>query len=77
MEAKGDDELELLSLAAKVPFDDRFCQRASVADLAQSLMLGFLREVDSALADDADALPGEAVGRQINVVEQQAALPTD
>lgn len=35
VEAKGDDEQELLSLAAKVPFDDRFCQAARLADLSQ------------------------------------------
>jgi ATP-dependent DNA helicase RecG len=75
VEAKGGDEQELLSLAAKVPFDDRFCQSANVADLAQSLMLGFLREVGSALADDAQALPGEALGRQMNVVGGTSESP--
>ena len=32
IEAKGDIEQELLSLAAKVPFDDRFNQSARVDD---------------------------------------------
>ena len=33
VEAKGDDQRELLSLTATVPFDDRLCQKASVEDL--------------------------------------------
>ena len=32
VEAKGEDERELLTLTATVPFDDRLCQKASVED---------------------------------------------
>ncbi|MES2530757.1 MAG: ATP-binding protein [Pseudomonadota bacterium] len=60
VEAKGDVEQELLSLAAKVPFDDRFQQVAEVDDLSASLMQAFLREVGSELADGA----GLAVSRR-------------
>ncbi|MBD3892670.1 Fic family protein [Hydrogenophaga sp.] len=52
---------ELLSLTAQVPWDDRFAQQASVVDLSRPLMLDYLREVGSALADDADSLPLEAL----------------
>jgi ATP-dependent DNA helicase RecG len=77
VEAKGEDELELLSLAAKVPFDDRFCQAARIADLSQPLMQDFLREVRSELAPEAPALPVETLGRQMNVVggADEAPLP--
>ena len=77
MEAKGTDEQELLSLAAKVPFDDRFAQGARVDQLSPALMQAFLREVRSELADEAPALPLEALGRQMNVVggASEAALP--
>jgi hypothetical protein len=34
-------EQELLSLAAKVPFDDRFNQRANMDDLSKPLMQAF------------------------------------
>ncbi|MDO4706281.1 MAG: ATP-binding protein [Comamonadaceae bacterium] len=61
VEAKGDTEQELLSLAAKVPFDDRFNPLARVADLSRPLMQDFLREVGSALAADAPALSTEAL----------------
>ena len=43
VEAKGEAEQELLSLTAKVPWDDRFAQNARMADLSQPLMLAYLR----------------------------------
>ena len=73
VEAKGEIEQELLGLTAKVPFDDRFQQAARVDDLSLPLMLGFLREVGSELADDAPALPAEVLGRQIGGAEFSGA----
>ncbi len=67
VEAKGDAEQELLSLTAKVPFDDRFNQFARVDDLSKPLMQDFLREVGSALAEDASGPSVEALARQMNV----------
>lgn len=64
-----------MSLAAKVPFDDRFCQTARVADLSQPLMLGFLNEIGSELAADAPTLPLEALGRQMNVLGGASEAP--
>jgi ATP-dependent DNA helicase RecG len=75
VEAKGDTERELLSLTAQVPWDDRYAQQASVADLSRPLMRDYLREVGSALADDADSLPLEALGRQLNVVGGPTETP--
>ena len=68
VEAKGEVEQELLSLTAKVPWDDRFNQAAKLSDLSKPLMEAYLREVGSTLADDAHALSVEALGRQMNVV---------
>jgi len=68
VEARGEDLRELLSLAATVPFDDRFNQQAELADLSPRLMEGFLREVGSDLADDAGDLSIGDLGRQMNVV---------
>jgi len=45
VEAKGDDERELISLTAKVPFDDRYNQTAVIKDLSSRLMEEFLSEV--------------------------------
>ena len=67
VEAKGADEQELISLAANVPFDDRLAQQAQVSDLSKPLMLEYLREVGSDLADAPD-MPLEALGRQMNVI---------
>ncbi len=67
VEAKGDEERELISLTARVPFDDRFNQTAGADDLSPRLMEEFLREVGSDLADEARELMTEALGRQMNV----------
>lgn len=77
VEAKGEAEQELLSLTAKVPFDDRFQQSARVDDLSPSLMQAFLRDVGSELAEDARQLSLEALGRQMNVVggATEATMP--
>jgi ATP-dependent DNA helicase RecG len=75
VEAKGDTEQELLSLTAKVPFDDRFNQFARVDDLSKPLMQGFLEEVGSALAADAPGLSVEALGRQMNVAGGSTESP--
>ena len=75
VEAQGDDEQELLSLAAKVPFDDRYCQRARIDDLSPALMLGFLRDVGSELAASAPALSLDALARQMNVAGGASEAP--
>ena len=66
--AAGADERELLSLAATVPFDDRYNQRASVSDLSVKLAGEFLAEVGSGLAEQADRVAMETLGRRMNVV---------
>ncbi len=68
IEARSQDERELLSLAANVPFDDRYHQAAKPDDLSPRLMQEFLREVGSGLADEAINLSTVDLGRQMNVV---------
>src|SRR5208337_3461573 len=46
VEAKGEDEQELLRLTATVPFDDRQCRQADVEDLRLSLIQSYLKELD-------------------------------
>lgn len=75
VEAKGDTERELLSLTANVPWDDRFAQRATLNDLSHSLMMAYLQEVGSKLADDAQSLTVEALGRQMNVIGGPSESP--
>ena len=68
VEARGETERELLNLTAQVPWDDRYAQHAKVDDLSRSLMLDYLREVGSALADDAPGMTVESLARQMNLV---------
>lgn len=75
IEAKDEDERELISLTATVPFDDRYNQNARVDDISTRLMVDFLREVGSALADKAVDLSAEALGRQMNVVSGPLERP--
>ena len=68
VEARDDDERELLSLTATVPFDDRLCQTASVEDLRVPLIRAYLKEVGSGLHADAPATPLMELARQMNIV---------
>ncbi len=66
--AKGQDERELLSLAATVPFDDRYRQTASLDDLSHRLIREFLRDIGSDLAAEAGDLSVKDLGRRMNIV---------
>ena len=65
--ARGADERELLSLAATVPFDDRYHQAASLDKLSPLLIKRFLCDVGSDLALETE-FSTESLGRRINVV---------
>ena len=65
--ARGADERELLSLAATVPFDDRYHQAASLDDLSPRLIERFLRDVGSDLALETGPST-ETLGRRMNIV---------
>ncbi|MDR1934501.1 MAG: putative DNA binding domain-containing protein [Candidatus Accumulibacter sp.] len=73
--AKGAEEIELLSLAASVPFDDRLNPQARVDDLSHALMAEYLAEVDSDLASEAGTLPALELGRRMNVVGGPGEAP--
>ena len=66
--ARGRDERELLSLAATVPFDDRYRQTASLDDLSRRLIQEFLRNIGSDLAAEAAGLSIESLGQRMNIV---------
>ena len=69
VEAKGEDEQELLRLTATVPFDDRQCRQADVEDLRLSLIRSYLKEVGSDLYRTASKTPMVELGRQMNLVD--------
>jgi len=56
VEARGQVLTDLLSMAAKVPFDDRLARQYTPTDLRASLVREFLRETRSALLDEQDDL---------------------
>ena len=66
--ARDADERELLSLAATVPFDDRYRQTASLGDLSHRLIREFLREIGSELASEAENLSVDDLGKRLNIV---------
>ena len=77
IEAKDDIERELISLTAKVPFDDRYNQSAKMDNLSKNLMVDFLREVGSQLGEASLDSSTESLSRQMNVTggSDEAALP--
>ncbi len=66
--ARGNKLNELLSLAQSVPFDDRYNQQTSLADLEISLIQEYLTEVESELAKQVKNLDFETLCRQMNIV---------
>lgn len=64
----SEDQRELLSLTATIPFDDRQCPRASLDDLRLPLIKEYLKEVGSSLADDG-RLSALELCRQMNIVD--------
>ena len=66
--ATGQDERELLGLAATVPFDDRYRQNASLNDLSFRLIQQYLQDVGSDLLPEVAELSMDALGRRMNIV---------
>jgi len=69
VEVKGEEQRELLSLTATVPFDDRMCHKASVEDLRVPLIRSYLKEVGSGLYGQAAKMPLTELGRLMNIVD--------
>ena len=66
--ARGEDERELLGLAATVPFDDRYHRNASLDDLSFRLIQQHLQDVGSDLLQEVAALSMDVLGRRMNIV---------
>ena len=73
--ARGDDERELLGLAATVPFDDRYHRSASLDDLSFRLIQQHLQDVGSDLLLEVPELSMEALGRRMNIVGGPSESP--
>jgi len=70
IQAKGELEQELISLANRVPFDDRQNLQASPAELKQGLIHNFLSEVGSDLAGEVADL-----GQRLQIVRGPIEQP--
>ncbi|MBM3272935.1 transcriptional regulator [Candidatus Kaiserbacteria bacterium] len=69
VEAKGDDQRELLSLAATVPFDDRMCRAATMDDISLPLVRSFLKQIGSRLYQERPKASLLELARLLNIVD--------
>jgi len=67
--AKHQDEVELIGLAATVPFDDRINQRASVDALELGLIRSYLQRVGSDLFTEASKMDFIKLCRRMNIID--------
>jgi ATP-dependent DNA helicase RecG len=73
--AKGQDEQELLSLANKIPFDDRYNVTVSLDDLEPHLIREYLTQIKSKLANDAKNMSIEELGERMNIISGTKGAP--
>jgi ATP-dependent DNA helicase RecG len=67
VEARGSILNELLSLSNNVPFDDRLNQNANLGDLNRELIISYLKQIGSALAEVAPTMDFEELCRKMNI----------
>lgn len=67
--ARHQDETELMSLAATVPFDDRMNQRTTLEDLDLGLIRAYLKQVKSDLFRESTEMDFSRLCRQMNIVD--------
>ncbi len=63
------DEIELMSLAASVPFDDRMNQRASLEELDLGLIRAYLKQIKSDLFRESAEMDFRQLCRQMNIID--------
>lgn len=73
--ARGELEQELISLANRIPFDDRQNTAVPVSELQPTLIQSFLAEVKSDLQSEAPRLSLEELGRRMQIVRGPAEGP--
>lgn len=59
---------QLMEMAATVPFDDRVCHQATLADLDLGLIREFLQDIKSDLFEDSASMPFDELCRQMRIV---------
>jgi ATP-dependent DNA helicase RecG len=69
VQARHQEEMELMSLAANIPFDDRLNHHADLKNLDLGLIRSYLQKVDSDLFDDAAKMDFSQLCRQMNIID--------
>ncbi len=64
-----EQEIELIQLTAKIPFDDRVNQQAKISDLSFALMREHLEKTKSKLFDESARMSVEALAQQMNLIQ--------
>jgi ATP-dependent DNA helicase RecG len=67
VKASHQEELRLMQLTAKIPFDDRINHHASLEDINITLIKAFLKEINSDLYGSAGSIPFDELCRQMQV----------
>ncbi len=67
--ARHQEEMELMTLAASVPFDDRMNQMATLDDLDLGLIRSYLKQVKSDLFQESAGMDFTLLCRQMNIVD--------
>ncbi len=65
--AKGENLTRLMEQTAKIPFDDRINQQASIKDMDLALIREFLQETGSDLFDESVRMPFDDLCRQMHI----------
>jgi ATP-dependent DNA helicase RecG len=67
VKASHPEELRLMQLTAKIPFDDRINHQASLEDLNLTLIKAFLKEIHSDLYRSAGTIPFDELCWQMQI----------
>ncbi len=65
----SDDERRLIELTARIPFDDRINQTASLDDLSLRLIQNYLKEVRSSLYEESTKIPFSELCRHLMIAK--------
>lgn len=65
----SDDERRLIELTARIPFDDRINQTASLDDLSLRLIQNYLKEVMSSLYEESTKIPFSELCRHLMIAK--------
>lgn len=67
--AQGANQIRLVELTAKIPFDDRINQQAQLNDLDLGLIRKFLQEVGSDLFEESVSIPFPELCRLMQIAQ--------